>query len=346
VETRAWHFSNRFGSWEIIEYVRATKSERLAALSKSEATRAMRAAIDGDQGPQLFAELRAGALKHLLPHALDSKHVREEFLNLVARGRVLVIAQRQNNGAEADVVVVAALGTDDAAKDPDCVPATELVARCLHGQGAVVQWVSAANDIAPYLRGFRRIRRLVFMTHGSAGCIRVWDNDRSLSRYAEQIEGAQLRCAEVVFEGCHVGEGGNQVVAFMQAVRAETATGYTGYHAWGMVTVPTIRGEDPGEIEGQRFFKRTRRFLVEGQPGAADLVRHPGRHQLACEFFCRDRPSEDNILVNGTDAQVGRLFDRHQLGRPHECRVADAARLTGQLEARPSGELAILTFTR
>jgi hypothetical protein len=333
---RVWHIGTRFESWDVIDRGRATKAERQAALSKVKAVQAMRSVVDGDQAVQILLELHAGTLGHLIPRALAPRHVRGEFLHLVENGRVLVIPRRPSEGAEADVVVI----TDDHRSELDD---TSMVAKLLHGDQATMRVVSSPGELIAYLKSMRFIRRLVLMTHGAPGEIMVGGTPKDLSWYAQELEGPYLRCTEIFFEGCHVGAGGPQVVAFMNAVRADRATGYAAFHAWGCFGLPTVRGETADQVSQK--LRPYERFLIKGQANAVeDLARRPGKHRLAYEFFSRQYV--DARLLNDPSQRYSaeRLFTRAMMvDESRSIGDAKAAQLAHDL---PIGDMVTITFIR
>jgi hypothetical protein len=297
-------------SWELVEAARAAEGDRRAAMPPKEGARAMATALrDPANARRILEALRAGAFGGIVPRSLGTDHVGAEFLRAVESGRVLVIAngKRRASGIAADTSVV----TSDNGKQ---LEDTKIVAHALHGRDADVHVVQNARELVAHLRGFDSIRRLVFMFHGSPGEMKIGEDQQSLSELAKGLRKANAtpRCTELFFEGCHVGSGGLEIAALMDTLQADQAQGYAAFHGWGALSFQTYKGDTADQLEGDRRYRRLKRFIVSGQPTGAEMVHRPGLYKLGVEYFSTLQVGND-ILDRGLSGQLERLNDRTQL---------------------------------
>jgi hypothetical protein len=221
---------------------------------------------------------------------------------------------------------------------------TKFFAAALHGKDTVVQFVKSPDDMVTFLSGFESIHRLVFMFHGDSGQMKIGVNMVYLSEIARLMlcQESIPHCDELAFEGCHVGSGGPEVVKLMDAVSAKSATGYAAFHAWGRFGIQVSKGDSAASLENGTLYKRYKRFVVSGQSTPADLVRHPGLHSLAFEFFT-STPTEPDVVATGLQGQVDRLVDRGKLERrSFSTKDAEQAKRYDTI----SGSMTIITIKR
>jgi hypothetical protein len=221
---------------------------------------------------------------------------------------------------------------------------TEFVAKVMHGQNAVVHRVADLKELVAYLKEFESIRRLVFMFHAAPGEVHVGSDEVQLSRIARELREARvsLRCNELIIEGCNAGSKGLEMVAIMNAVQAQRASGYATYHAWGVSHLEVHKGESVEELEKKPMFKRIKRFIIAGQLSTAEMVARPGDHSLAIEFFASP-PPDRNVIESGLSGSVERLNERGRLEK-RTFTIANAQQVD-QYDT-VVGSMTIVTITR
>jgi hypothetical protein len=338
---RRWHIGSPLQDLELIDSLQASDEERRLAMPAKGAVRAMEGALRSSSWEvrDLLADLRGGALDRHAPRAHARDQVVPTLLHSIQERRLLLVAKAKQptRGKTADVVVVTSDGGDE-------LEHTKIVAKALHGRGAEIHVVGTPEKLIDYVKQFDSIRRVVFMFHGQSGAIEVGAFVKSLSWFAHEFQRADRipRCGELVFEGCHVGSGGAEIASLMEVLQTKSATGYAAFHAWDISSVRTYRGQTIEQLDGDRNFRRVKRFIIAGQPPAAEMVRRPGDYAVAYEYFSSSWPDK-NIFSSGMSGQLDRLYDRSKLGRQtFSMKNADQ---TTQFDT-VIGSMTIVTITR
>jgi hypothetical protein len=99
----------------------------------------------------------------------------------------------------------------------------------------------------------------------------------------------------------------------MEQLQSYSACGYTAYHGWMVLPDMAIpKGISAAEIEKSPAYRRVKRFIIPGQPTAAQMAGRPGKHRIAIEYFDNAPPSRD-VFLGGLPGSVDRLKDRSQI---------------------------------